>query len=207
MFIFVLMITKRRLYLLIKVVPLLTLLSCQRYAARNEIVNENDTYFSIKQFVADQIDLYKGQPLSLYKVTYLNGHVDSTLVNFMNMDWSPVFNMFIATDISNKKFIGKYDFAQYEDDLTATRNFIYTAKEPKLFTRALQIATDPSNNRITSIYIETAKQDFFGTNKQKFLYIPMRIIQIQEFQSGKLENGHSMRVEYRFLGSEDGDDA
>lgn len=205
MFIFVRMITKRRFYLLIKVVPLLTLLSCQRYAARKEIVNENDTYFSIKQFAADQIKLHSGQPISLYKITHSNGNVDSTLVNFMNLEWAPIFRIFGETDIANKKFIGKYTFAEYNDDITVTRNFIYTAKDPDLFTRTLQIAADPDNNRIKSIYIETDKRDFLGETKQKLLYVPMRIIQIQEFKTGKLGKSRSMRVEYRFMGDGDQD--
>ncbi len=205
MFIFVWMITKPAFCRFLKVVPLLTVLSCQRYAARNEIVNEKDTYFSIKQFAADQIRLLWGQPHSLYKVTYLDGAVDSTLVNFVNLDWSPLLKTFGESDISNKKIIGKYAFAQYEDGLTATRNFIYTAKDPKLFTRTLQIATDPSNNRITSIYIETSKHDFFGGVRQKLLYVPLRIIQVQETQSSKLGKARNLRVEYRFLGEDDQD--
>lgn len=144
-----------------------------------------------------------GQPQSLYKISKLNGAVDTTVTNFLQMDWTPIFNVIKATDISDKKFIGLYNFNMYDDDVTATRGLIYTAKDPNVLTRTLQISTDPSNNRITSIYIETAKHDFWGSTTQKILYIPMRIIQIQEAQDHLVGKARNLRVEYRFMRDDD----
>jgi hypothetical protein len=187
----------------VKVISLLSVLSCQRYRAREAIVNANDTYFSIKQYAADQIQMFGGVPHGLYRITHLDGAVDTTMANFMNMDWAPIFQVLSESDISSKKFLGSYDFSIYDDDATASRGLIYTAKDPKLLTRTLQISTDPSNNRITSIYIEMAKHDFFGSSKKKILYVPLRIIQIQETKSSLFGKAHDLRVDYRFMGEDE----
>ncbi len=194
---------KRPFFSLIIVLLLLSALSCQRYKTRNQIVNEKDTYFSIKQYAADQVQMFAGAPHSLYKITHLNGGVDTTIANFMNLDWSPILKAFSETDISDRKFVGQYDFAMYDDETTGSRGLIYTAKTNKSLTRVLQINTDPSNNRITSIYIETAKHDFFGSTRRKLLYVPLRIIQIQEAQNNLIGNARSLRVDYRFMGEDE----
>jgi hypothetical protein len=184
---------------------LLMLSSCQRYGTSKEVVNDGDTYFSIKQYALDQAQMFGGVPHSLYRIVYLDGKVDSTITNLINMDWASIFQVFGASDISPKKFIGQYDFASYEDEATASRGLIYTAKReyPHLLTRTLQINIDPSNNKITSIYIETAKKDFWGSTKQKLLYVPLRVIQIQEEQHSLLGKARNLRVDYRFLREDD----
>lgn len=182
------------------VTTLLSIAACQKYEARNEIVNDGNTYFSIKQFAADQINMYARVPFSLYKLVYLDGKVDSTVVNFINIDWAPILRAFGETDISDKKFLGQYDFSVYLDSTMGTRVALYTAKNDKLLTRSLQIATDPSNDKITSIYIETAHHDFWGSETQKLLYIPLRIIQIQKSKHRLLGKDWELRTEYRFMG-------
>src|ERR1043165_611590 len=185
------------------VVSLLTVLSCQRYAPNKEVVNANDTYFSIKQYAADQIKMFGGIPHSLYRITHLNENVDTTIANFLNMDWAPIFKMFGETDISQLKYVGLYDFNIYNDDATYSRGLIYTAKDPSLLTRTLQINTDPTNNKITSIYIETAKHDFWGSTTQKLLYVPLHLIQIQETQHNLIGKARNLRVDYRFMRDDD----
>ena len=184
-------------------VLLLSLLSCQRYRTQADVINKSDTYFSIIQYTQDQIHMFAGEPHSLYKITKLNNEVDTTIVNFLTMDWTPIFDVVRAADIADRKYLDLYDFNMYSDDITASRGFIYTAKDPKVLTRTLQINTDPSNNKITSIYLETAKRDFWGATTQKLLYIPMRILQIQEAQSHLIGKARNLRVEYRFMRDDD----
>lgn len=195
----------RRFVPLAFVAALLSAVSCQRYTPGKEVVNDGDTYFSIKQYAADQIQMFGGVPHSLYRITYLNGVKDTTIANFVDMDWAPIFKVFGAADISPKKFIGMYDFNIYDDEATGSRGLIYTAKAQfnDLLTRTLQINTDPSNNKITSIYIETAKKDFWGSVKQRLLYVPLRVIQIQEERHNLLGKARDLRVAYRFMGTDD----
>jgi hypothetical protein len=176
----------------------LSMAACQRYVARNEIVNDRNTYFSIKQFAADQIHTYGQQPFSMFRINKLNGTTDTTLSNFINMDWAPIFRSFGETDISDKKFLGQYDFSVYDESITGRRILSYTAKNNKLLTRLLQIAADPTNNKITSIYIETAQNDFWGSQSQKLLYVPLRVIQIQKSRHGLLGKAWDLNTEYRF---------
>jgi hypothetical protein len=179
---------------------LLSLLtSCQRNFSAQRQVSKDSTYFSIRQFEADQVQFYGGAPYSLYRISNLNNEKDSTIVNFMNMDWASIFRIFSATDISDPRFIGHYEFAAFDDETTGSRSYTYTAIDKKLFTRLLQINTDPSNDRITSIYIETARSGFLGSTTQKLLYIPLRIIQIQESVHNLIGPTRSLRVDYRFM--------
>jgi len=165
----------------------------------NEPPSADSAYFSIRQFTKDQIHTYYGMPFTLYRVSHMNGAVDSTIVSFFDMDWSSILGIFSATDISPRKYIGKYAFSVADDETTGDRGYSYTSIDPKAFTRLLQINTDPSNNRITSIYIETAKRDFWGNKTQKLLYVPMHIIQIQETEGNLLGKARSLRVDYRFM--------
>lgn len=179
------------------------MLSCQRYRSEPSTINNSDTYFSIKQYAVDQAQVLGGVPHGLYRISQLNGKSDTAITNLLIMDWGPILKTFSATDIAPKKYIGSYDFSVYDDDITGSRGFIYTAKDPKLFTRTLQINTDPSNNKITSIYIETARHDFWGSMSQKLLYVPLRIIQIQESQSSLIGKARNLRVDYRFMRDDD----
>ncbi len=191
---------KRLLYaLLLLSAGLVSNTSCKKSAVDNEPSVSDSAYFSIRYFIKDQIQTYYGMPFSLYRVAYLNGKTDSTLVNFLNMDWSSILGTFSATDISAKKFLGKYDFYMSDESATGHRGYTYTAKDPGAFTRLLQINSDPSTNLITSIYIETSKHDFFGDKKQKLLYVPMRVIQIQETEGSLIGKARNLRVDYRFV--------
>lgn len=192
------MIYKRLTLICALVMPLLTAMSCQRYTSNKDVVNANG-YFSITQFANDAVNTYGGTPFALYRITYINDAVDTTIANFANMDWASIFITFNTTDISYNKFKGKYKEEFYEDQTTGTRGIMYTALQPDLLTRFLQLAVDPSNNRITSIYIETAKHDFWGSKTQKLLYVPLRTIQIQESQTHLIGKPSEMRVAYRFM--------
>ncbi len=164
-----------------------------------EELAEKGTYFSIKQFIADQWSLYHGQPYGLQKIVYLNGKVDSAMVSAYDLDWAPIFKVFFETDISDKKFLGKYDFSKFADDATMTHNFFYEANDPKLFTRKLQISADNVNNKIRSIYIETQKQGQWSSKTQKLFYMPVKVISIQEYEKTAPNTVKELRIEYRFL--------
>lgn len=172
--------------------------SCKKQLLVEDTVSSDTAYFSIKQFIADQIETNYGNPYTLYRIVAVDGKLDSTLQSIDDIDWTSVFGTFTATDISARKFLGKYNFAVSDDNTTGDRGFIYTAKEPELFTRLLQINVDPSNYRITSIYLETAKEDFWERKTQKLLYVPLHVIQIQETEDGFLTSPKEVRVEYRF---------
>lgn len=152
-------------------------------------------YFSIAQFAADQFETFSGQPYTLLKTVTLNGQTDSSFVSALNMEWGSILAVFFKTDISDQRFIGRYQFSSFEDGVTSSHTFFYEAKDKSLFTRSLQIMVDPFSNKIKSIYIETASKGKTG----KLLYIPLKLIQIQEYASSFIGGEKDLRIEYRFL--------
>lgn len=160
---------------------------------------EAGSYFSIIQFAKDQIDTYAGQPFTLVKTVTLNGKTDSCFVQSLRMDWADVLKVFFESDISNPKFLDKYQFTEFEESATDSRVFFYEAKEPGLFTRKLQISVDPLTNKIRSIYVETEKIGKLSTRAQKLFYRPVNLIQIQELERGTLGKDRDLRIQYRFL--------
>lgn len=176
---------------------LLSFFSCKK---KNEPAyppgtDTTQTYFSVKQFVKDQIITNYGQPISLYRIVTQKDKVDSSIVNFYNMEWAPIYKAFLGADIGEVKYLGRYKFSEFEESGTANRVLMYEAKEKELFTRQMQITFDPTNMRILSLYIETAKPDL----RQRLLYVPSKIIQIQEDEDRMMGKTRNLRIEYRFL--------
>ena len=179
----------------IGVLFLIIISSCKKKQEEAKIDASKGTYFSIVQFASDQFSTYGGQPYTLQKVVNLNGKVDSSYESALKMDWAAVLKPFFESDISNKKFLGQYNFNLFDDDATLSRNYFYEAKDEKLFTKTLQISTDPLNNKVTSIYIETEK----GGKVQKLLYRPVKLIQIQEIETSFFGKDKNLKVEYYFM--------
>jgi hypothetical protein len=159
----------------------------------------NGTYFSITQFALDQWNTFRGQPYGMQKVVYMNDKVDSTDLTAFSMDWGSVFKVFFATDISDPKYLDHYRFTMFEDNTTTTRNFYYEAIDDDLFTRKFQVSADLFTDKIRSIYIETERKNKSGTTTQKLMYIPMKKIDIQEFDWASTGQHKDMHIEYRFL--------
>ena len=178
----------------------ITIYSCKPKQAKEPTPPTGQaTYFSIVQFTLDQWNTYHGQPFGIEKTTYLDGKKDSAMLNAITMDWAPIFKVFFATDIGDYKYLGKYDFTMFADDATTTQNFYYEAKDDKLFTRKFQVSADQFTNKVRSIYIETEKKTRRNTVTQKLLYMPLKVISIQEFEWSDGKDPKEMRVEYRFL--------
>lgn len=157
------------------------------------------SYFSIRQFTQDQFHTFGAQPFTIEKKVTLNGKTDSSLVSVLALDWPSILKTFFQSDISDPKFLGQYNFSVFDDDATTSRTYYYEAKTDGLFTRSLQIVTDPFTDKVKSIYIETAKNGRFSQKTQKLFYIPIKTIQIQEFESSFMSEDKNLRIEYRFL--------
>jgi hypothetical protein len=174
-------------------------MACDKEDKKSAAPTDQGTYFSIRQFAKDQLDTYWGQPFTLQKIETINGKKDSALISTYKMDWASVLKTFFESDISDPKYLGKYTFSTFDDKSTDSRTYYYEANEPDLFTRSLQIITDPYNNVIKSIYIETAANGRMGERSQKLYYRPIKVIQIQEFESSAIGKDKRSIVEYRFL--------
>jgi hypothetical protein len=156
---------------------------------------EGGTYFSITQFADDQFRTYWGQPFTLVRTVWQQGRTDSAYVAAKDVDWAKVLEPFFKADISDPKFLGRYNFSVLNDDVTVSKTYYYEAKEEDLFTRSFQIITDPFTDKVKNIYIETRK----GGEVQKLYYTPLKLIQVQQFDKTLLGQEQNLRVEYRFL--------
>ena len=186
---------------IIAVLALSFFAGCKKKDATENAAQATDegTYFSIIQFTKDQLDTYWGQPFTLVKTVTLNGKTDSTYEQAAKMDWASVFKVFFESDIGKPKFLGKYKFSEFGDDATDSHIFYYEANDPELFTRSLQVTVDPANNKIKNIYIETRKNSTLTSKAQKLYYTPLKVIQIQETETGTGTKDRDLRVVYRFL--------
>jgi hypothetical protein len=156
-------------------------------------------YFSIKEYAYDQWKIYHGQPFGLVKYVYMNGKTDSVYTNADAINWAAIFKIFFETDISAPKFDGKYNFSAFVDSATRTENYYYEANDPKLFTQKLHIIVNISNHRVNSIYIETNKDNKWGSKTQRLFYEPVKSISIQEFENVATGSKNEIRVEYKFM--------
>lgn len=180
---------------------LLSGISCINHATYiPPIADTVKTYFPITRYAKNQWDTYYGQPHSLYRIVTLDGKKDTTLVNFLTMDWGAILKTFLESDISDTNFIGHYRYSEFDDTYTGNRYWVYEAKDPNLFTRQLQITIDPTTSgKILAIYIETFKKEKLRERHQRLLYQPMKLIQIQEDTHSTFGGARSLQVEYRFL--------
>ncbi len=179
----------------------LQLCACTK-AEKTTSVPVNDTtltYFSIKNYIKGQVALLYGQPFTLTRIATLNGQRDSSFVNFYNMDMGKILKTFLATDISSANFLGKYKFSSFEEPATGNQDLMYEAIDPNAFTRSFTFTVDPTNGKVLSLYTVTAKNTAFTELHQRLLYIPLKVIQIQEDESGTFSKKRNLRVEYRFL--------
>lgn len=179
---------------------MITLFSCKKKEEpKASIDTSNGTYFSIINFTKDQWKTFHGQPYVLHQYITLNGKTDSSIQSALTMKWSAIFKTFFEADISDPKYLEQYDFTMFEEPTTESRTFTYTAKNPALFTKKLQIAADMYNNKIRSIYIETEKQTFWNTQTQKLFYSPVRVIQIQQHNDPLIGMQKDLVIEYKFM--------
>jgi len=174
--------------------------SCARKKAPEPAPDASQgTYYSIRDFINDQWSTYKGQPYLLARTITFNGAKDSSLIPAAAVNWGQIFKLFTETDISDPKFLDKYNFSMFVENMTQTRNFCYEAKEPGLFTRKLQIAADMFNNKIRSVYIETKKETFWNTETQKLFYSPVTSLQIQQHNDPRIGSNKDLVIHYQFL--------
>ncbi|NDC42514.1 MAG: hypothetical protein EBZ77_13370 [Chitinophagia bacterium] len=158
--------------------------------------NTKGSYFSINKYIIDEWQTHAGEPITFLKSVKMNGKLDTSYTNVLQMDWKPVLSVFSATDISDRKFLGKYTFSQFEDNFDNTLNYMYVADREDLFTQKLLITIDNRSRKVKGIYIETLKSNFFGETRQKLFYSPARTIQIQQYDKPLIGAKKDLVVSY-----------
>jgi hypothetical protein len=181
----------------------LVLTSCKKKKAEAaDTTTLAGNYFSIKQYALDEWNTFAHSPFTIVKTVKVNnGPTDSSYTNSDTINWAPIFKTFFETDISDRKFLGKYTFTQFDDNQDGTHNFFYEIHEDEdeLFTRKLLITIDQYTRRVKGIYIETNKKTIFNECTQKLYYKPMKTIQIQTDNKPMVGSNTLTIVQYDFL--------
>jgi len=158
-----------------------------------------ETYFSIRQFAKDQFNTYWEQPFSFQQIIKNNEHADTTIVTTSQVNWEEILAPFFAADIGKTDLVGQYDFTIINEDATVSKIYHYQAKNPELHTQQFQVVTDPFNDRIKSIYIEAKEKNWWKEKSEKLYYAPLKVIQIQTFESNLIGKNEQKLLEYRFM--------
>lgn len=160
----------------------------------------SDSYFPLTYYIREQYALYFGEPFMVERILTLNGKRDSSLIRAGDADWAAIVQPFFTADISPKRFVGKYEYSQFDDLATSQRIRSYEAKEPGLRTRQLLVNTDLENDHLVrSVFIATREESFWSTREQKLYYMPGRHISISETTRSRLGPDKDLHAEYRIL--------
>lgn len=174
--------------------------SCKEDEVPDEYAKVKGTYFSVRQYALDQWNTFSNEPFLLVKTVRVNGgKYDSSYTTSDTLNWGNIFKVFFKTDISDRSYLGKYKFTQFEDNQDDTRNFFYEALDEDLYTRKLLITIDQYNQMVRGIYIEATDKTIFDEKMVKLYYKPMSRIQIQEIETPMFGEKKHTVTEYEFM--------
>ena len=174
--------------------------SCKKKKPKDDFSNVKGTYLSINQYILDEWNNYSGMPFVIIKTTRINkGKMDSSFTNSDTVNWSPIFETFSKSDISDRKYLGQYNFSAFDDNQDGSHNFIYLAKDPDLFTQKLLITLDQRTSKVTGVYIETFKKSATNEVIQKLYYSPLKTIQIQTEEKPMMGEGTYSLQQWTFM--------
>lgn len=166
----------------------------------DEFKNEKGHYFSISQFALDEWNTFAGEPFVIVKSVRVNDNKpDSSFTNSDTINWAPIIHTFMETDISDRKYLGKYKFTQFEDNNDGTHNFFYETSDEDLLTQKLLITIDQFTHKVRGIYIETLKNTAWSETIQKLYYSPLKTIQIITDERPRVGKKKLTVVQYDFM--------
>lgn len=163
-----------------------------------KVEDSSSTYFSISDFFDDQWKSRRESPYTLLKVTESNGKRDSAFVSLDSTVWSGLRAPFDAADISDKKYLGWYQYDMFNDETTETLHLHYEAMADDLFMRKMDVSADMFTRKIKSIYIETRRDREGQVFSQKLQYMPDRLFQVQTFEKSGGTAAKDTKVQYWF---------
>jgi len=143
--------------------------------------DSTETYFSIRQFLNNQWTLLKVEPIVFLKIVEEDGKIDSTYVPLDSALFESISAPFIAGDISNPEFVGKYKYSASEDRSMDMIFLQYDALDETLICRNLLISASAESGRIATVYMETQHSSFWSTTIHKMTFTKTDAIVIREF--------------------------
>ncbi len=173
--------------------------SCKDKKEKEDFSDIKGNYFSIDQFIRDEWNTFHGEGFTIIKTVRKDNKTDSSYTTSDTLNWGNIFKVFHETEISDRKFLGKYKFTQFDDNADDTHNFFYEAEDEELFTQKLLITISQENAKVKGIYIETSKKTIWGNTIQKLYYNPLKTIQIQTDYKPMIGSKEFTVVQYDFM--------
>jgi hypothetical protein len=134
-------------------------------------------YFDLKGFIhADSVRLSKNNVLVSKTVSHNQEAAQTRRLRISN--WGRELDLFSASDINKPAWRESYNIQQQGDST------IYTAKDPKLFTRRLMI--QQSGNTVKKISIQNAASNILYKSTERLIYYPDSLYLIDKLQQIKL---------------------
>lgn len=167
-------------------------------AVVSQNVDSDSEYFSINEFMDDQWKYLKTQAYVLKRYRTVNNVQDSAYAELNDKLFRELKARFGATDISGAACRGKYQVTLSLDTAQNMVNLLYIAADPALPTRQTLLSMDKENARVTQVYVST-QSDSNGTFRtQNLLYVPEKVIQIQEYEQGANAEPVNTKIIYKF---------
>ncbi len=131
-------------------------------------------YPDLNQVLVDSWDT--NMPYVYLKVSQTNKQVDTVRVQSTSMPWDEIRSLFAKASINKPELNHHYSIDIMKDSILNTKTIYYKSLASEDYTRTLNIISSGDDNKLTSVYIETADHDEIS----KILYIPESLIQIQK---------------------------
>ncbi|WP_158824808.1 hypothetical protein [Mucilaginibacter lacusdianchii] len=134
-------------------------------------------YFDLKKFIhTDSARLSKQQVWVTKMVSHNQESAQTRKLRITN--WGRELDLFAASDINKPAWRESYSIQRQGDSV------VYTAKDPKLFTRRLMI--QQSGNTVKKITIQNATSNILYQSSEKLVYYPDSLYLIDKLQQVKL---------------------
>lgn len=167
-------------------------------AVVSQNVDSNSEYFSINEFMDDQWKYLKTQAYVLRRYRTVNNVEDSAYTELNDKLFRELKSRFGAADISGAAYRGKYHVTLSLDTALNMVNLLYVSADPALPTRQTLLSMDKENSRITQVYV-SMQSDSSGTFRtQNLLYVPEKVIQIQEYEKQANAEPVNTKIIYKF---------
>jgi hypothetical protein len=174
--------------------------SCKHDKETEQLEAATAKYFSVRQFMYDEVKYYSGPEFTITQVIIKDGKSDTSYFNSLTFDWTEIVKTFAESDITTTECIGHYTYSQFEDKESMTENLFFRAVDDDMVTQKLMVAANYFTGKIKGIFIETSYRTPLWETEQKLLYRPKKMVQIQRYNYPLIGKKTSLIEQYFFSG-------
>ncbi len=141
-------------------------------------------YPDMQKLFQDNVD--KSAPYNYIHVHQEIEQNDSAAVGSADIPWQKIEDLFKTANLHKKELNYKYKISVLTDTLTSSRTLYYEALDPDVVTRSLSIVSNITSGDLQNVYFTLLDKGTFKDKQYRVLFIPKKVIQIQEIKKGKV---------------------